>query len=121
MTQHGMETNRTRTEAIRDSRLHGEDSPVAVAGQWIDLVSGRPAFKVGVGFSIATVPNRLAYRGSVIPQRRLLAFEDSLYDEFDEGPSCSLCDGLGHGYPGGGPCPLEDRGWQDAWQDEVRF
>lgn len=24
-----------------------------------------------------------------------------------EGPRCSICDGLGHGYPGGGPCPLE--------------
>lgn len=20
---------------------------------------------------------------------------------------CSICDGVGHGYPGGGPCPLE--------------
>lgn len=27
-----------------------------------------------------------------------------------EGPSCSLCDALGHGYPGGGPCPLEETG-----------
>jgi hypothetical protein len=26
---------------------------------------------------------------------------------------CSICDGLGHGYPGGAPCPLEDRGWGD--------
>lgn len=24
-----------------------------------------------------------------------------------EGPTCSICDGLGHGYPGGPPCPLE--------------
>ena len=30
-------------------------------------------------------------------------------DEY-EGPTCSICDGLGHGYPGGGPCPLEERG-----------
>lgn len=22
-------------------------------------------------------------------------------------PCCSICDGAGHGYPGGGPCPLE--------------
>jgi hypothetical protein len=29
------------------------------------------------------------------------------YDDYYEGPCCSLCDGLGHGYPGGGPCPLE--------------
>lgn len=27
-----------------------------------------------------------------------------------EGPTCSICDGLGHGYPGGPPCPLEQRG-----------
>jgi hypothetical protein len=26
---------------------------------------------------------------------------------------CSICDGLGHGYPGAGPCPLEERGSQD--------
>lgn len=25
----------------------------------------------------------------------------------DEGPCCNICDGLGHGYPGGPPCPLE--------------
>jgi len=25
-------------------------------------------------------------------------------------PTCSICDGLGHGYPGAGPCPLEERG-----------
>lgn len=30
-----------------------------------------------------------------------------------EGPSCSICDALGHGYPGGGPCPLEDRGYDE--------
>jgi hypothetical protein len=27
-----------------------------------------------------------------------------------EGPCCSICDGLGHGYVGGAPCPLEMRG-----------
>lgn len=27
-----------------------------------------------------------------------------------EPPTCSICDGLGHGYPGGGPCPLEETG-----------
>jgi hypothetical protein len=31
-------------------------------------------------------------------------------DDYDEGPTCSICDGLGHGYPGAGPCPLEQRG-----------
>lgn len=28
-------------------------------------------------------------------------------------PTCRLCDGVGHGYPGGGPCPLEERGGWD--------
>jgi hypothetical protein len=32
-------------------------------------------------------------------------------DDWVEGPTCSICDGLGHGYPGGPPCPLEDRGY----------
>jgi hypothetical protein len=38
-----------------------------------------------------------------------------------EGPTCSLCDALGHGYPGGGPCPLEERGWMDAMEEEARY
>lgn len=25
----------------------------------------------------------------------------------EEGPTCNICDALGHGYPGAGPCPLE--------------
>lgn len=33
--------------------------------------------------------------------------------DYQEGPTCSICDGLGHGYPGGMPCPIEDR---DAWR-----
>ena len=40
---------------------------------------------------------------------------------YDEGPTCSLCDALGHGYPGGGPCPLEDRGWWDAEEEAARW
>lgn len=35
-----------------------------------------------------------------------------------DGPCCSICDGLGHGYPGGPPCPLEagvDDGF-DEWE-----
>lgn len=31
---------------------------------------------------------------------------------WDDRPTCTICDGLGHGYPGGGPCPLEERGEQ---------
>lgn len=42
-------------------------------------------------------------------------------DEHYEGPTCSLCDGLGHGYPGGGPCPLEERGWAEAEADRLRY
>ena len=41
------------------------------------------------------------------------------YDEY-EGLCCLICDGLGHGYPGGGPCPLEERGYEDARRDEER-
>jgi len=40
------------------------------------------------------------------------AFE--VADEVINGPAeprcCSICDGMGHGYPGGGPCPLENMG-----------
>lgn len=31
---------------------------------------------------------------------------------------CSICDGMGHGYPGGGPCPLEVN--EIAWGEEER-
>jgi hypothetical protein len=34
-----------------------------------------------------------------------VAIQDESYN--DDGPCCSICDGLGHGYPGGPPCPLE--------------
>jgi hypothetical protein len=42
-------------------------------------------------------------------------------DQYDEGPTCSLCDAVGHGYPGGGPCPLEMRGQEDTWEEEARY
>lgn len=29
------------------------------------------------------------------------------WEQETEGPTCSICDGLGHGYPGAGPCPIE--------------
>ncbi len=32
---------------------------------------------------------------------------------------CSICDGMGHGYPGGGPCPLESVGWMETMADEA--
>mgnify|MGYP000911033681 CR=1 FL=1 len=34
-------------------------------------------------------------------------------EDYYEGPTCSICDGVGHGYPGGRPCPLEERGALD--------
>lgn len=43
--------------------------------------------------------------------------EIDAWDQEEDGPTCSICDGLGHGYPGAGPCPLEDRGWADADDD----
>lgn len=40
-----------------------------------------------------------------------LAEEQHWADEEATGePTCSICDAVGHGYPGGGPCPLEMRG-----------
>jgi len=48
-------------------------------------------------------------------------FPDDVWDPvWDDGPTCSLCDGLGHGYPGGGPCPLEERGWDDGFEEWER-
>lgn len=41
------------------------------------------------------------------------------YDWESEVGTCSICDALGHGFPGGGPCPLEDRGWEDAERDRL--
>lgn len=45
--------------------------------------------------------------------RDLAAQADAMF----EGPTCSLCDGLGHGYPGAGPCPLEERGYDDGFEE----
>lgn len=38
-----------------------------------------------------------------------IADHEGSYDDYadDDGRTCSICDGLGHGYPGGPPCPLE--------------
>jgi hypothetical protein len=39
-------------------------------------------------------------------------------DWMDSEPTCSICDGLGHGYPGAGFCPLEQRTTEpdfDGW------
>ncbi len=41
---------------------------------------------------------------------RMTAAEFSDYEAMGdgEGRCCSICDGYGHGYPGAGPCPLEN-------------
>lgn len=44
---------------------------------------------------------------------------DECYSTIDEPRTCSLCDAIGHGYPGAGPCPLEDRGWDDRPDREM--
>lgn len=49
--------------------------------------------------------------------------EDELHDYADTleaAQSCSICDGLGHGYPGGRPCPLEEneQQWVEADAEE---
>lgn len=53
---------------------------------------------------------------------RLVEIDDSRPEDY-EGPSCSICDALGHGYPGGPPCPLEDRGEpldpREAWLESI--
>jgi hypothetical protein len=36
-----------------------------------------------------------------------------------EPPACSICDGIGHGYPGAGPCPLEETGEDDPREREL--
>ena len=29
------------------------------------------------------------------------------FDQEPDPPTCNICDAVGHGYPGAGPCPLE--------------
>lgn len=42
-------------------------------------------------------------------------------DGWDEGPTCPICDGLGHGVPGTRPCPIEDSGRYDDRGDRGYF
>jgi hypothetical protein len=60
------------------------------------------------------VPCRCA-AGFVHAARTVAAEEEAYWDAEAayEGRTCSICDALGHGYPGGGPCPLEDSGRYD--------
>lgn len=45
-------------------------------------------------------------------------YEDYAYGDYT-GPTCSLCDAAGHGYPGAGPCPLEERGSDEAYAEAL--
>lgn len=45
--------------------------------------------------------------------RFTLAELDALF----EPQCCSICDGMGHGYPGGGPCPTEELPWYVAMKE----
>ena len=38
------------------------------------------------------------------------AAEDAYWANVAPEQTCAVCDALGHGYPGAGPCPLEERG-----------
>lgn len=60
---------------------------------------------VGVHFNSALAIARLVLTGVALYD----AERDVLGVDF-EGPTCSICDGVGHGYVGGAPCPLEMRG-----------
>lgn len=49
--------------------------------------------------------------------RECIELQNDAYATYEpEGPTCSICDGLGHGYPGGPPCPLEERGRDDGFE-----
>jgi hypothetical protein len=38
-------------------------------------------------------------------------------EEYEPEVHCSICDGIGHGQPGYGPCPLEERGADDGFDE----
>lgn len=44
----------------------------------------------------------------------MIPTDDQEVDEF----TCSICDALGHGYQGTGPCPLEELGYDEARAQE---
>jgi hypothetical protein len=99
------------TSPASNQELFIEGLGVALRVAWAaaDAASGTPAY-----FAAADAAVALA--------NRINGLEEDLYgvQVFDEGPSCSICDGLGHGYPGGAPCPLEERGYWEARADEER-
>jgi len=80
---------------------------IDLAVEWAE----RTALAVDRGY-LRVVENygyELTEAGSTLWDELHDAEADEAY--YDEGPSCSICDALGHGYVGGPPCPLEDRGY----------
>ncbi len=68
---------------------------------WHRLASGKVVWVDGRGVALKEPPHGAEFA----------PVDDG---EYDEGPTCSICDGVGHGYPGGPPCPLETRGAAEA-------
>jgi hypothetical protein len=113
-----------------------------VAGHGILLVQSALGFHVAVWASVATIAQVLVYQSGPITsesyargQANYLYFElerkgSLTKDEVDELLAqhendwqdsqvvyCSLCDAAGHGQPGYGPCPLEERGADEAYAE----
>lgn len=58
-------------------------------------------------------------RVAQIDEEYLLLDSRAPLDEEAMVPTCSLCDAVGHGYPGAGPCPLESPD-PSYYADEMR-
>lgn len=72
-------------------------------------------------FPSGRLVNILDGRVTVLTDEEAEQIDDAIAYDWEAGRTCSLCDGLGHGYPGGGPCPLEERGHWDAEADLQRY
>lgn len=111
-----------------------------INGHGIILAQSALGFHVGVWASISTIAEVEIYQSGAITdesyargQANYLHFElertgalanlDELLAQHENGWQdsqvvyCSLCDAAGHGQPGYGPCPLEERGAEDAYAE----
>jgi hypothetical protein len=111
-----------------------------VAGHGILLVQSALGFHVAIWAAVATIAQVEVYRsgalatedyarflansfrgellreGKIADADEVSAWADSAWA--DQGVVyCSLCDAQGHGQPGYGPCPLEERGAEDAYAE----
>lgn len=60
-----------------------------------------------MGLPASTSPREVLAAAAVVPGGAAQVLADLDAYGPSDGPSCSICDALGHGYPGGPPCPLE--------------